>query len=102
MDVNVMHSTFSGIPDERMGEEVGAFIRLKDPTQTFTNLEVKSFCEGRLSHFKIPRYVVIVDEFPRTLSGKIQKFKFLDMFGEKLEKAMQDNLQSLKQKAVNI
>ena len=75
-----------------MGEEVGAFIRLKEPRKTFTILELKKFCEGRLSHFKIPRYVVIVDEFPRTLSGKIQKFKFLGLFEEKLRKVIDSDL----------
>lgn len=77
-----------GIPDERMGEEVGAFIRLKDDAKTMTRDDVKDFCKGHLSHFKVPRYVVIVSEFPRTLSGKIQKFKFLDDFKTELEKAM--------------
>jgi acyl-CoA synthetase (AMP-forming)/AMP-acid ligase II len=76
-------SVLAGIPDERMGEEVGAFVRLKDGTKTLTRSVVRKFCEGRLAHFKIPRYVVIVDEFPRTLSGKIQKYKFLDVFGTK-------------------
>lgn len=72
-----------------MGEEVAAFIRLKDPSKTLTKLEVKEFCSGHLSHFKIPRYVVIVDGFPRTVSGKIQKFKFLELFAEKLEKVLE-------------
>lgn len=71
-----------------MGEEVGAFVRLKNPNKPFTHDDVKKFCDGRLSHFKIPRYVVSVDEFPRTISGKIQKFKFLDIFDEKIKKVM--------------
>lgn len=69
-----------------MGEEVGAFVRLKDNTKPLTREQVKDFCKGKLSHFKIPRYVVIVNEFPRTLSGKIQKFKFVDVFSEELKK----------------
>lgn len=68
-----------------MGEEVGAFIRLKNDSTTLTQQDVKKFCEGHLSHFKIPRYVMIVDEFPRTLSGKVQKFKFLETFKVKAE-----------------
>lgn len=74
-----------------MGEEVGAFIRLKDPEKN--KIEVKNFCQGRLAHFKIPRYVVIVDEFPRTLSGKIQKFKFLGLFNEKVKEVIKAELQ---------
>lgn len=68
-----------------MGEEVGAFVRLNNNSKPLSRQEVKDFCQGKLSHFKIPRYVVIVDEFPRTLSGKIQKFKFVDVFSEKLK-----------------
>lgn len=76
---------FQGIPDERMGEEVGAFLRLKNSTKLLTREEVKDFCQGKMSHFKIPRYIVIVDEFPKTLTGKIQKFKFLETFAEHFE-----------------
>jgi acyl-CoA synthetase (AMP-forming)/AMP-acid ligase II len=74
-----------------MGEEVVAFVRLKDGAKSLTRSDVKEFCQGRLAHFKIPRYVVIVDEFPQTLSGKIQKFKFLNVFSEQLKLAMQEN-----------
>jgi fatty-acyl-CoA synthase len=81
---NILEVHVAGVPDERLGEEVAAFIRLKDTNKTLTVDDVKRFCKGQLSHFKIPRYVVIVDDFPRTLSGKIQKFKFLEMFGDKL------------------
>lgn len=86
----VSMSILAGIPDERMGEELGAFVRLKDATKTLTRSAVKKFCEGRLAHFKIPRYVVVVDEFPRTLSGKVQKFKFLDVFSVQFQKTRQD------------
>lgn len=76
-----------------MGEEVGAFIRLKSKQKFLTHEDIKKFCEGKLSHFKIPRYVVIVDEFPRTLSGKIQKFKFLEMFAERLKEVVEEQEQ---------
>jgi medium-chain acyl-CoA ligase, mitochondrial len=75
-----------GVPDERMGEEVGAFVRLKDSTKPLTREDVKAFCAGKLAHFKVPRYVVAVEEFPRTISGKIQKFKFLEVFADELKK----------------
>lgn len=67
-----------------MGEEVGAFIRLKDTTKALTHEDIQNFCSGKLSHFKIPRFVIIVDEFPRTASGKVQKFAFLECFADKL------------------
>lgn len=70
-----------------MGEEVGAFVRLKNPSEPLTRDDIKAFCKGKLSHFKIPRYVVIVDEFPRTTSGKVQKFKFLETFERQMKSA---------------
>ncbi len=63
-----------GLRSERFGEEVGAAIRLKAGTSA-TAAEVRSFCEGRLARFKIPRHIRLVSEFPMTASGKIQKFK---------------------------
>jgi fatty-acyl-CoA synthase len=70
-----------------MGEEVTAYIRLKDNSKSLTRNEIKEFCKGKISHFKVPRFVIVVDDFPRTVSGKIQKFKFMSMFAEKLEEA---------------
>jgi fatty-acyl-CoA synthase len=67
-----------GLPDERFGEEVCAWIRPK-PGAAVCEDEVKTFCKGRIAHFKIPRYVVFVDEYPTTVTGKIQKFKLRDM-----------------------
>jgi fatty-acyl-CoA synthase len=71
-----------------MGEEVAAFIRLNDGVQLISHDDILKFCKGKLSHFKIPRYVITVDEFPRTLSGKVQKFKFVKEFEDKIRKAM--------------
>jgi len=62
-----------GLPDKRMGEEVCAAIRIKEG-MTLTERAVKDFCKGNLAHFKIPRYVVFVDSFPLTVTGKIQKY----------------------------
>ncbi|XP_016058888.1 PREDICTED: acyl-CoA synthetase family member 2, mitochondrial isoform X2 [Miniopterus natalensis] len=63
-----------GVKDDRMGEEVCACIRLKNGEET-TPEEIKAFCKGKISHFKIPRYVVFVTNYPLTISGKVQKFK---------------------------
>jgi fatty-acyl-CoA synthase len=62
-----------GVPDQRLGEEVGAFVVLK-PGQTATAEEIRSFCQGEISYFKIPRHVRFVAEFPMTVTGKPQKF----------------------------
>lgn len=63
-----------GIPDERLGEEICAWIKLKGG-QEATEQEIKDFCHGKISHFKIPKYILFVNEFPMTVTGKIQKFK---------------------------
>lgn len=67
-----------GIPDERYGEEVAAAIRLKQG-ESATEDELRSFCEGRIARFKIPRSVNFVEDFPMTASGKVQKFKLREM-----------------------
>ncbi len=63
-----------GLPDQRMGEIVMAWVRLK-PGEAAGEDEIQDFCRERLAHFKIPRHIRFVDEFPMTLSGKVQKFK---------------------------
>lgn len=63
-----------GIPDDRYGEEIGAFIMLK-AGQAAEDEDIRSFCRGRIAHFKVPRHVFFVDEFPMTVTGKIQKYK---------------------------
>jgi fatty-acyl-CoA synthase len=62
-----------GIPDQRLGEEVCAFV-IPKPGQTVSAEELRSFCQGRIAHFKIPRYIRFVAEFPMTATGKPQKF----------------------------
>lgn len=62
-----------GVPDARLGEEVCAWIRLKDGA-SLTPDDVKAYCKGEISHFKIPRYIKFVTVFPTTVTGKIQKF----------------------------
>jgi fatty-acyl-CoA synthase len=62
-----------GLPDEKYGEEIMAWVKLK-PGATTTSEEVRNFCRGRIAHYKIPRYVKFVEAFPMTVTGKIQKF----------------------------
>uniref|UniRef100_T1IQX2 Medium-chain acyl-CoA ligase ACSF2, mitochondrial n=1 Tax=Strigamia maritima TaxID=126957 RepID=T1IQX2_STRMM len=66
-----------GVPDERLGEELCAWVKLK-AGETLTTEEVKAFCKGNLSQFKIPRYIKFVDKFPLTVTGKVQKFIIRD------------------------
>ncbi|XP_075375242.1 medium-chain acyl-CoA ligase ACSF2, mitochondrial [Mycteria americana] len=73
-----------GVKDSRMGEEICACIRVR-AEQDCTEEEIKAFCKGKISHFKIPRYVVFVGQYPLTVSGKIQKYKLR----EQMEKHLQ-------------
>ena len=67
-----------GVPHRKYGEEVGAFIRLKQ-NAALTEQDVKDYCRGRISRYKIPRHVAFVDRYPMTASGKIQKYKLVEM-----------------------
>ena len=62
-----------GVPDRRFGEEIMAWVLLK-AGQDATEEEIKEFCRGKIAHYKVPRYVKFVSEFPMTVTGKIQKF----------------------------
>jgi fatty-acyl-CoA synthase len=62
-----------GVPDPKYGEEIMAWVRLR-PGVSATAEEIRAFCNGQIAHFKIPRYVKFVEEFPMTVTGKIQKF----------------------------
>jgi fatty-acyl-CoA synthase len=62
-----------GLPDERLGETVAAWIKLKGG-ETATDDEIREFCKGRIAHFKIPQMIRFVDSFPMTVTGKIQKY----------------------------
>ena len=63
-----------GVPDERYGEELMAWIILR-PGAELDRDAVREFCSGKIAHYKIPRYVKLVDEFPMTVTGKVQKFR---------------------------
>ena len=63
-----------GVPDVRYGEEVMAWIQLRENAHT-TAVDIKDFCRGTIAHYKVPRYVKFTDSFPMTITGKIQKFK---------------------------
>ena len=75
-----------GVPSHKYGEEVGAFIK-KRPGAELIEEDVIDFCRGKISRYKIPKYIFFVDEYPMTASGKIQKYKLrelsLDLLKEK-------------------
>jgi fatty-acyl-CoA synthase len=73
-----------GVPDERFGEEICACIRLR-PGQSASAEEIREFCSGHIAHFKIPRYVIFVEDYPMTVTGKVQKFKLREAMTRQLD-----------------
>ncbi|MFD6938619.1 AMP-binding protein [Streptomyces goshikiensis] len=70
LDVQVI-----GVPDPKYGEELMAWVRMREGAEPLTAETVRAYCAGRLAHFKIPRYVHVVEEFPMTVTGKIRKIE---------------------------
>ena len=78
-----------GIPDQRYGEELCAWVRLHDG-ETASAEEIRAFCQGQIAHYKVPRYVKFVDGFPMTVTGKIQKFLMRQQMIEELGVSLQE------------
>uniref|UniRef100_UPI00398EDD7F medium-chain acyl-CoA ligase ACSF2, mitochondrial isoform X2 n=1 Tax=Pristiophorus japonicus TaxID=55135 RepID=UPI00398EDD7F len=72
-----------GVHDDKMGEELCACVRVWDGMEC-TAEEIKAYCKGQISHFKIPRYIVFVKDFPLTYTGKIQKYQLKEKMEEEL------------------
>jgi len=77
-----------GIPDPRYGEELCAWIKIRSGVKLDTE-DIKAFCQGQIAHYKIPRHVRFVDEFPMTVTGKIQKFLMRQQMTEELGQSEQ-------------
>lgn len=80
LDVQVI-----GVPDPKYGEELMAWVRMREGAEPLTAGAVREFCAGRLAHFKVPRYVHVVDEFPMTVTGKIRKVEMREAATRLLE-----------------
>ena len=80
---DVLEAAVIGVPDERYGEELMAWIRLRDGAELSED-DVRAYCEGRIAHFKRPRYVKFTDELPLTVTGKVQKYKMREAAIEEL------------------
>jgi len=70
-----------GVPDEKFGEELAVFVRLHGSAVAAPQNaeEWRALCKGKIAHFKIPRYWKVLDEYPMTVTGKVQKFKLREM-----------------------
>ncbi len=78
----------TGVPDERLGEEIIAWVALKEGA-SLTEDEILGFCKGHIAHYKVPRYIRFTDEFPMTVTGKVQKFRMREISMEELGLAVQ-------------
>ena len=70
---DIVDAQVIGVPDEKYGEELMAWVRLRPGAAELTDRGLREFCSGRLAHYKIPRYVHVVDDFPMTVTGKVRK-----------------------------
>jgi fatty-acyl-CoA synthase len=73
-----------GVPDDRYGEELMAWIRVKPGRAPLDADDVRAYCAGRIAHQKIPRYVKVVDAFPMTVTGKVRKVEMRQISIEEL------------------
>ncbi|XP_044732540.1 medium-chain acyl-CoA ligase ACSF2, mitochondrial-like isoform X2 [Chrysoperla carnea] len=76
---NIIESQVFGINDERLGEEVAVGLRIV-PGSSFSYNDLNEFCSNNIAKYKIPKYIAIVNEFPQTASGKVQKFKLKEFY----------------------
>jgi fatty-acyl-CoA synthase len=70
---DILDAQVIGVPDEKYGEEILAWIRMRPGAEPLTAESLRAYCAGQLAHYKIPRYVHVVDEFPMTVTGKVRK-----------------------------
>jgi fatty-acyl-CoA synthase len=81
---DIVDAQVVGVPDEKYGEELMAWIQLRAGAEPITAESLREFCTGKLAHYKIPRYVKIVDGFPMTVTGKIRKVEMREVGIEEL------------------
>jgi fatty-acyl-CoA synthase len=72
---DILDAQVIGVPDVKYGEELMVWVRLREGGAALTGESLREFCQGKLAHYKIPRYVHIVDEFPMTVTGKVRKIE---------------------------
>ncbi|MBT7369052.1 MAG: AMP-binding protein, partial [Gammaproteobacteria bacterium] len=80
---NIQEVQVFGLPDEKYGEQVAAWVQLKQGAD-LTEEQIREHCAGQITHFKIPKYIKMVSEFPMTVTGKMQKFVMRDEYAKEL------------------
>jgi fatty-acyl-CoA synthase len=76
---DIVDAQVIGVPDTRYGEELMAWVRLRDGAPTLTIEALREYCTGKLAHYKVPRYLKLVDSFPMTVTGKIRKVEMREV-----------------------
>jgi fatty-acyl-CoA synthase len=82
---DIIDAAVVGVPDQKYGEELMAWVKLRDGAPQLTVEQLRGFCTGKLAHYKIPRYLRIVDQFPMTVTGKIRKAEIREQAIEYLQ-----------------
>jgi fatty-acyl-CoA synthase len=82
---DILDAQVIGVPDAKYGEELMVWVRLREDAKELTAESLREFCTGKLAHYKIPRYVHIVDEFPMTVTGKVRKIEMRERSAELLD-----------------
>jgi fatty-acyl-CoA synthase len=81
---DILDAQVIGVPDARYGEELMAWVRMRPDAEPITAERLRAYCDGKLAHYKIPRYVHVVDEFPMTVTGKVRKVEMRERSVEML------------------
>ena len=81
---DIVDAQVIGVPDEKYGEELMAWVRLREGAEPLTIEGLRAFCAGRLAHYKVPRYLHVVDDFPMTVTGKVRKVEMREQSVELL------------------
>ncbi|MEI2778035.1 MAG: AMP-binding protein [Tetrasphaera sp.] len=81
---DILDAQVIGVPDEKYGEELCAWVRMREGAEPVTAESVREFCTGNLAHYKIPRYVRIVEDFPMTVTGKVRKIEMREVSSHEL------------------
>jgi fatty-acyl-CoA synthase len=81
---DIVDAQVIGVPDERYGEELMAWVRLREGAAPLDDAALRQFCAGKLAHYKVPRYLKIVEEFPMTVTGKVRKVEMRQVSVEEL------------------
>ena len=81
---DIVDTQVIGVPDQKYGEELCAWIRMRPGAEPITAESLKQFCDGQLAHYKVPRYVELVEEFPMTVTGKVRKVEMREVTSARL------------------